>query len=189
MPTFRKVCLWLHRELGFLAVGLTLVYAISGLALNHVHHWDANYARTTVREQMAPPGTGETATITPLVLERLRERDPELAVKSTWRSGEEFLSVFLEGGSRIDVNLTTGEYQREAVAKRPALFEMNFMHLNTGKRVWTGVADVYAGVLIVLAVTGIFLVRGPKGLMGRGGILMLIGILLPLIYAFVVAGN
>lgn len=189
MGRFRKVCLWLHRELGFLAVGLTLVYAISGLALNHVHHWDANYSRTRVVERMAAPGTGETALIEPLVLAHLRGRDPELAVKSTWRSGENFLTVFLDGGSKIDVNLTTGEYQREAVAKRPWLFQMNFMHLNTGKRVWTGVADVYAGVVIVLAVTGIFLVRGRKGLIGRGGVLMLIGILLPLIYAFVAGGN
>ncbi|MBM4117263.1 hypothetical protein FJ251_05890 [bacterium] len=189
MGRFRKVCLWLHRELGFLAVGLTLVYAISGLALNHVHHWDANYSRTRVVERMAAPGTGETALIEPLVLAHLRGRDPELAVKSTWRSGENFLTVFLDGGSKIDVNLTTGEYQREAVAKRPWLFQMNFMGLNTGKRVWTGVADVYAGVVIVLAVTGIFLVRGRKGLIGRGGVLMLIGILLPVVYALVAAGN
>ena len=40
MNGFRKVCRWLHRELGFFAVGLTLVYAISGIAVNHVHHWD-----------------------------------------------------------------------------------------------------------------------------------------------------
>ncbi len=189
MSTFRRVCLWLHRELGFLAVGLTLVYAISGLALNHVHHWDANYARTRVREQMAPPGAGETALVTPLVLDRLRAQDPELAVKSTWRSGQDYLAVFLESGGKIEVNLVTGEYQRDSAAKRPWLFEMNFMHLNTGKRLWTGVADVYAGIVIVLAISGIFLVRGKKGLMGRGGVLMLIGILLPVIYALVSAGN
>lgn len=189
MATFRRVCLWLHRELGFLAVGLTLVYAISGLAVNHAHHWDANYQRSRVVERIEPPGTGETAAIAPLVLERLAALDPEIAVKSTWRSGREFLAVFLEGGNKIEVNLVTGEFLRESVKRRAWLYEMNFMHLNTGKRAWTGIADVYAGVLIVLAVSGIFLVRGRKGLKGRGGVLMLLGVLLPLAYAFIVAGR
>jgi hypothetical protein len=189
MSKFRRVCLWLHRELGFLAVGLTLVYAVSGIAVNHVHHWNPSYERSRVRERIAPPGAGETAVVTPLVLERLAALDAELPVKSTWRSGQDFLSVFLEGGSKIEVNLVTGEFERETVAKRPWLFQMNFMHLNSGKGVWTGVADVYAGIVIVLALSGIFLVRGRKGLVGRGGVLMLIGILLPLIYALVAAGN
>ena len=48
------------------------------------------------------------------------------------------------------------------------------------------IADAYAGVLIVLALTGIFLVRGRKGLSGRGGLLMALGILLPLVYAIAV---
>jgi len=33
MRTFRKWCRTFHRELGFVAVGLTLVYAISGIAV------------------------------------------------------------------------------------------------------------------------------------------------------------
>ena len=192
MSKFRRVCLWLHRELGFLAVGLTLVYAISGLAVNHVHHWDANYLRSQALERIEPPGTGETAVVTPLVLARLGldGSNPKAEpVKSTWRSGPEFLEVFLEGGNSIAVNLATGELLRQNVDRRPWLYEMNFMHLNKGKGVWTGVADVYAGIVIVLALSGIFLVRGRKGLIGRGGVLMLIGILLPVIYALVVAGN
>jgi hypothetical protein len=64
-------------------------------------------------------------------------------------------------------------------------YDMNFMHLNTGKSVWTGIADAFAGILIILALTGIFLVRGSKGLKGRGGILMGLGFFLPLIYIVV----
>ena len=57
------------------------------------------------------------------------------------------------------------------------------MHLNTGKAPWTGIADAYGGILIVLASTGIFLVKGRKGLQGRGGVVMAAGVLLPIIYA------
>ena len=182
MNTFRRVCRFLHRELGFLAVGLTLVYAISGIAVNHAHHWDANYRRTRTEAAIQPVGTGPTAEITPLVLERLAPAEP---VKKTWRAAPDRLQVFAEG-AQYDVDLVTGRVVREGFAKRPLLWDLNFMHLNSGKAPWTGIADAYAGILIVLAVTGIFLVRGRKGLAGRGGVLMALGFVLPLVYALVI---
>ena len=47
MNKFRKVCRWLHRELAFVAVGLTLAYAISGVAVNHIDSWNPNYELVT----------------------------------------------------------------------------------------------------------------------------------------------
>ena len=32
-----------HRDLGYLAVGLTIVYGISGLAVNHKADWNPSY--------------------------------------------------------------------------------------------------------------------------------------------------
>ena len=54
--------------------------------------------------------------------------------------------------------------------------------------IWTVAADVYASALLLLALSGIFLVRGRKGLKGRGGLLMTSGFLLPIVYAFVMRG-
>ncbi len=180
MKTFRKVCRWLHRELGYLTVGLTLVYGISGLAVNHAHHWNANYAQTQELSSIVPVGRGETDVITPLVLAQL---ELEESIKNTWRANVRTLEIFVEG-AKISVDLDSGRVLREGYERRPWLYEMNFMHLNSGKGLWTGVADAYAGILIVLAITGIFLTRGSKGLKGRGGVLMALGIVLPLIYAF-----
>lgn len=182
MKVFRDVCRWLHRELGYLTVGLTLVYAISGLALNHAHHWNPSYSRETTTLRIEPPGTGPTPEVTQTVLSRLALEEP---VKNTWRASPERLQVFLEGAT-IDVDLVTGEVAQEGLVERPWLFEMNFMHLNNGKGPWTGIADVYAAILIVLALSGIFLVKGRKGLVGRGGILMILGILLPILYALLI---
>lgn len=178
MKTFRKICHWLHRELGFVAVGLTLVYAISGIVVNHAHHWDTNYERSHEVFNVEPVGVGPTEEIVPVVLQRLQLAEP---VKSTWRAAQDKLQVFLPDGT-VTVTLSTGEVVRERFRIRPLLFDLNFMHLNTGKGPWTGIADAYAGVLIILALTGIFLVRGRKGLAGRGGVLMGLGFLLPLVY-------
>lgn len=182
MQRLRKICWTLHREIGFLVVGLTIVYAVSGIAVNHAHHWDANYARVAEPLTIAPPGPGPTAEVEPLVLERLGLTRGQ--IKSTWRASPEVLQVFLEQGS-YEVNLVTGEGVRRSFRPRPVLFDLNFMHLNNGKGPWTGIADVYAGLLIVLALTGPLLVRGKKGLRGRGGIMLAFGVVLPVAYAVV----
>jgi len=175
---FRRVCRWLHRELGFLAVGLTLVYAVSGVVVNHVHHWNPNYAVGERSFRIEAPGAGETEDVAPLVLERLALDEP---VRSTWRASPEMLQVFVEGAT-LDVDLLSGEVVRRGHVRRPFLYSLNFMHLNTGKAPWTGIADGFAAVLAVLAITGIFLVQGRRGLAGRGGVLLLIGVLIPLAY-------
>ena len=38
----RKWLRILHRDLGYLVAGLTIVYAISGIAVNHVQDWNPN---------------------------------------------------------------------------------------------------------------------------------------------------
>src|SRR5689334_23431884 len=32
-----------HRDIGYLAVGFTVIYALSGIAMNHVDDWNYNY--------------------------------------------------------------------------------------------------------------------------------------------------
>ena len=41
---WRRINHALHRDIGFLCVGLTLLYALSGIAVNHMHDWNANYS-------------------------------------------------------------------------------------------------------------------------------------------------
>jgi uncharacterized protein len=182
MNSFRNICRWIHREFGFLAVGLTLVYAISGIAINHSHHWNASQVSSTESFVIETPGTGPTNEIQTLILDRLDLAEP---VKSTWRASETEFQVFLEK-EQYDVNLATGQVVKKGLKNRALLFDLNFMHLNLGKSPWTGIADVYGGVLILLALTGIFLVKGRRGLKGRGGLLMALGFLVPLVYAVLV---
>ena len=182
MAAFRKVCRWLHRELGFFAVGLTLVYAISGFAVNHARQFDSNYSRSVEESSMDPVGALPTAEIEPLVLSRLALEEP---IKNTWRSSPDELLVFLEG-ARIQVGLESGRVVRTEFQRRALLNDLNFLHLNsseegTARTVWTIVADAFCVVLVILACSGIFLIRGRKGLLGRGGLWMLLGFLLPVV--------
>ena len=64
----------------------------------------------------------------------------------------------------------------------------NWLHLNRGKRAWTYVADAYAIGLLVLALGGVLMYPGRMGLFGRGGIFLLIGIAVPVLYVTLSGG-
>jgi hypothetical protein len=181
MQSFRKVCRFLHREIGYVVVGLTVAYAISGIAVNHIEDWNPNYRQELSAARIQPVPPGETADVAAAVIEQL-----ELAerVKNTWQPAPERLFIYLETET-IEVDLRTGNVVRRKLLERPVLYDLNFLHLNSGKGIWTVVADVYAAALIVLALTGIFLTRGRKGLAGRGGVLLALGVALPVVYLVV----
>ena len=44
MKNLRKWSRILHRDIGFFFIGTTLIYAISGIALNHLSDWNPNYS-------------------------------------------------------------------------------------------------------------------------------------------------
>ncbi len=54
---WRRVLVGLHRDIGFLILGLTLVYGVSGIAVNHRHHWNPNptLTRLGMRESEISP--------------------------------------------------------------------------------------------------------------------------------------
>lgn len=181
MNRFRKFCRFTHRELGFFAVGLTVIYAISGVAVNHTEEWNPSYEQVRTERTITPPGLGPTEEISPLVLEQLA-LDEE--VRNVWRATDDLLRVIIPSGT-IDVDLRTGVVNEERLVPRPVLRDANYLHLNQGKGLWTWIADIYAVILFLLAMTGIFLIKGRKGLNGRGGVWMTAGIVLPLVFIIV----
>ena len=51
-------------------------------------------------------------------------------------------------------------------------------------RWWTVFSDVFLAGLIVIVLSGLVMMRGPKGLRGRGGVELIAGILIPLLFIF-----
>ena len=62
---------------------------------------------------------------------------------------------------------------------------MNFLHLNTPKELWTWISDLFAASLIILAITGLFMIKGKKGFNGRGKWLFVLGIFIPILFLFI----
>ncbi len=110
------------------------------------------------------------------IVERLALPGPP---RSSFRSAPHLVELFYDGWS-VKADALKGEAVVERVKDRPFLRDANFLHLNEPKRLWTWVADVYAVLLLVLSVTGLFILRGRNGLTGRGKWFVLVGVAVPL---------
>lgn len=167
--SWRKWNFILHRDIGFACVGLTLIYALSGIAVNHVHDWNPNYKVEKVSAQIMPrqyAGVVSEAMIRGMLQELGEVKSPE----STFQPDPETLWAFVDG-RRIAIHFPSGAVEHERFVRRPLWYPLNFLHLNHPKRAWTWVADLYAVSLGGLALTGLLML--PRGARQRKRALML----------------
>ena len=170
-----------HRDLGYLCVGLTVVYAVSGVAVNHIRDWNPNFKVAGIESNIGPVAAANPASAS--VIEDILARIGETSsLRSTFRPHPDSLQLFMENGTIIYVELSSGAVLSESVRSRAFLREANFLHLNHARRLWTLAADIYAVALLILAVTGLFVLKGKKGVTGRGAWLTGAGILVPVIF-------
>ena len=176
-PRVRAGLRALHRDVGYVAVGLTIVYALSGLAVNHIADWDPNFTNTHEEYTVALPPNATDDIIVCHVLSTLRIAEAPLG---TYRASADRLEVTLSQSSLFIA--PNGHVIRDGQTPRLLLRAANWLHLNRGKKAWTYVADTYAVGLLFLALSGMWMIPGRKGLFGRGAVLVAIGVLIPVLY-------
>lgn len=168
----------LHRDLGYLCVALTVIYAISGIAVNHMHDWNPNYKFERVERTLEPIPVGDRQTMVDLAVERLDLPGPP---QESFRPDPGTLELFYEGWS-VEVDAAAGTALLERPRDRLFLRDFNFLHLNHPKGLWTFFADAYALLLLFLAISGMFVLKGKKGLTGRGKWWVLAGLVIPVLF-------
>lgn len=169
-----------HRDLGYLCFGLTIVYVVSGVAVNHIDTWNPSYRVEHLHSRLDAPISANRLD-QPFIDGLLARLGENRRFLNSFQPDPQTLQVFVEGNT-ISLNLTTGEILQEKVLPRPLLRQVNFLHLNHPKKLWSWFADLYAVCLGMLAITGLFVLRGKKGITGRGAWLTTLGLLLPLFF-------
>lgn len=178
-PLLRAV----HRDVGYLAVGLTLVYALSGLAVNHIADWDPSFEAYEKTLELGPL-PGDDAAIAAAVAARL---DIAGKPREVYRASPTQLDLVYERRT-LHVDPTSGQVLDEGQQPRLFFRLANWLHLNRGKKAWTYAADAYAAALLFLSLSGLFMIKGRKGLVGRGLIFVLAGVAVPILYVTLSGG-
>ena len=177
----------LHKDLGYLCIGMTLIFAISGIALNHINDWDSNYRVTTqtwpikITQEQLKQANGPD-----LVFNALPSLSKQQKVKAQyWQSPTQYKLFLHQATLLIDIQKQSATLER--IEPRLLLRSLNFLHLNEAKQAWTWFSDIFALLLIYLAISALFMVKGRKGVIGPRGMLVVIGFILPIGFVLVYA--
>jgi len=178
----RKLLRILHRDFGYFIVGMTVVYAISGIYLNHRHDFNPDYKIFITDFKVDLPSKSDfTANDIKAALESV---DDEVVYKKHYLNNEGNIKVFIENGEAV-IDPETGKGTMQYLQKRPFIFSINKLHRATLGSVWKWVSDIMAVILIFVAVSGLFLLKGKRGFNRWGWWLMAAGIVVPLVFALI----
>lgn len=171
----------IHRDLSYFFAGVVIIYAVSGIVLNHKRDFNSDYSIR--RSELQLPGVfpQQAPVDEQTAREMLRTVDPEARYAKHYTSGEERIKIFVPGGSILEVDLRTGKALYEKLTRRPVISSMNRLHYNPN-RWWTGFSDLFAVSLLLITLTGLVMVPGRNGLKGRGGIELAAGIAIPILF-------
>jgi hypothetical protein len=167
----------IHRDIGYLAVGFTVIYALSGIAMNHIDDWDPNFhaSEATLKITPIPDELSDAeATRRIAVATGLTGK-----IDDTFRAGDEVRLTYASGSKVTAIGDTvTVQARRDRVFFRVA----DWLHATRGKQAWKFIADIYAALLLYLAISGIFMIKGRLGLRWRGAALIAAGLAAPIGY-------
>jgi len=170
-----------HRDAGYLVVGFTFIYALSGIAVNHVADFtdgDPSFKNHNQTHELGGPVAGSDEQVKSTVLTKLGISETP---REIFRRSDEEIEISFERRA-LHVNTKTGQVVDEGQKPRFFLRVANWLHLNRGKKAWTYFADAYAAILLFLATSGMFMLAGKKGMLGRGAVFVAVGVLVPIAY-------
>lgn len=174
---FDKLNRSLHRDLGYLFIGLTLIYGLSGIAviLRQVGV-DLVHSEMKIKKKFTPNLSKEEFADFWATQEDL----PKLA-RVRLISVTDY-SIMLRGGEGV-YNKVTGKVQISLFKTNKFFKFVNDIHYNVGRR-YTILAILYAFMLLFFAISGAIIVKGKNGFRKRGVWLALVGIVIPVLIYF-----
>lgn len=173
----------IHRDVGYLAVGFTIIYALSGIAMNHIDDWDPNFVQSERSLKIAP------------ITDELTDDEAVARIdavtgftskpKEVFRAGDEVRLSYENGAEIVAIG---ADVTVQARSDRFFFRVANWLHATRGKAAWKFFADAYAVLLLYLAISGIFMIKGKLGLKWRGTVLITAGFAVPLGYIVLAGG-
>lgn len=156
--SIRKWSRLIHRDLSFFFAGMVLIYAISGIVMNHRDTINPNFSIERKEYKIAEKLPGKEGMKRENVLTLLQPLGEEGNYTKHYFPKADIMKVFLKGGSNLQVNVRTGEAVYESVTRRPLIGAMARLHYNPGQW-WTYFADIFAVGLIIITLSGVIIVR------------------------------
>lgn len=176
----RKLLRILHRDLGYFIVGMTIVYALSGIFLNHRHDFNPDYKIFISDFKVDVPNKSNYSDAEVKAI--VASVDEDVVYKKHYLNNQGYIKVFIASGELV-FDPQTGEGTMQYLQKRPIIFGMNKLHKASIGTTWKWLSDIMAVILLFVAISGLFLLKGKRGLRRWGWWLTIAGFVVPLVFA------
>lgn len=178
----RKLLRVLHRDLGYFIVGMTVVYTLSGIYLNHRHDFNPDYKIYYSEVNFAVPD--KTDFTADEIRDALKKVDENVVYKKHYLNNEGKIKIFIENGEAV-FNPHNGVGYIQYLERRPLIFSFNKLHRASIGTTWKWVSDLMAVILLFVAVSGLFLLKGKRSLQSWAWWLLAAGIVVPLTFIII----
>ncbi len=162
---------------------MIIIYALSGIALNHKNDWNPNYIIELKETSIELPSNIDFKSKEALTI-LLQKTEQSKNYKKHYYPNNNQIKVFLHEGAILTYNKNSQKALLESLKKRPLFYSINYLHYNPGN-LWKWFSDIFSVCLILLTITGAIILKGKNGIKQRGWVLIFIGIIIPLIFFFI----
>ncbi len=177
----RKWSRTIHRDLSYIFTGMMFVYVVSGFMLNHRKDINPYYTTHTYEYRVKGDFPLSPESLNNTYVSRLVAMHNLDGSKATYKVDQNLLKISISRSAALSVNLQTGDAVFQQLQNRPFLGTMNRLHRALNKW-WIPLSDAFLIGWLLIILTGLIMVKGPKGISGwRGGIELGIGILIPVL--------
>lgn len=173
----RKLNLATHRDVGYFFSALIIAYCISGIALNHINDWNPDFI--IEKKTIAVERTYAIEELNDNIVRQFGAAVGETTFKVYDSPTRDQVKIYYDNAS-LHINFSTGTGVYEKISRRPLFYQSNVLHRNTVTG-WKWFSDIFALLLIVLTVTGLFVLKGENGIGRRGKWLIAAGTLPPIL--------
>ncbi|CAD5255951.1 MULTISPECIES: PepSY-associated TM helix domain-containing protein [unclassified Imperialibacter] len=169
-----------HRDIAYFYIGLIIAFSFSGIFLNHRRVWHPSRVKYTSQE----------ITMTPVSAESIND-DFIKSFSATQSIDDQLRRYSMDGNTLrvsyanqdVTMDVSTGNGKLEKYMTTPLLGQMTKLHVDTSD-FWIYYSDIFGVAMLVIAFTGMFIVKGDKSFRKRGWKLAAIGLVFPLIFLF-----
>lgn len=194
--SFSKTIRSLHRDLGYFVIGLTLIYAITGIILSgRALGWlEKEYISKTQVSKNLDIKQFNNYFIEKVIKE---EKVPEVFDKESYTMAKKYLKLKLEKEEentyffkawknlKVKYNFKNGMLVVQNKGY-PAYIEIFIdAHKATHKKIWFYLAIIYSVILSFLAISSFWMLKGKNGFKQRGIYFMLAGFLTIAVFIYI----
>lgn len=189
--TFRK---W-HRDLGYLVIGITIVYSLSGIMLSFrdLHIFEKEYMLTSkIEKNLKNP---EDSFVNSFIKNEEKSNLPSHVVKKSVIDSLkqiENTDTYIKYQVSRKKDLKTITYYKNSgeviysISAYPTFIKPFIdAHKSSSKDKWLYLSLAYSVILFFLAISAIFMVKGKNGFRQRGVYLTLLGVVLIAFFLYI----